>query len=109
MGNPIDCPLDPMEQCDKIAYSVLKTNYTLLATDLDARRISAKAAERGLLSSQEKKLVWHSVARDGVSAGTERFLDILLQKRQEGVFQQFVELLGDHADLKFWADCLRGT
>lgn len=97
-----------MDNIDKAAYQVLKSNYGVICTDVDARRVVNKASEKGLLTSDEKKAVWHSAAREGVCAGTEAFLDILIQKNQEGVFQQLVELLGQHQDLKFWADCLRG-
>ena len=97
-----------MERRDKAAYKVLRANYGVLCTDVDARRITAKATERGLISKDDKKAVWQSVSTDGVSAGTETFLDVLLQSSQDQVFQKFVALLDQHGDMKFWADCLRG-
>ena len=97
-----------MDHADKAAYKVLRSNYGVICTDVDARRVVTKASERGLLTSDEKKAVWNSAASDGVCAGTETFLDILIEKSQDGVFQQLVELLSQYDDLKFWADCLRG-
>lgn len=97
-----------METVDNSAYKVLKNNYTILSTDLDARRITTDAAKAGLISADEKKAIWHTVGRDGVSAGVERLLDLLMSKTQEGVFQGFIEVLQSHNDLRFWADCLKG-
>lgn len=97
-----------MEKLDKPAYRVLKNNYTILCTDLDARRVTTDSAKAGLISPEEKKAIWHSVAKDGVSAGVERLLDLLMSKTEERVFQGFIEVLRRHNDLRFWADCLKG-
>lgn len=97
-----------MEKVDRSAYKVLKNNYTLLCTDLDARRVAAEAAKVGLISSEERRAVCDTAGRDGVSSGVECLLDLLISKNQEGVFQKFAEVLQNHNDLKFWADCLNG-
>lgn len=97
-----------MEQVDRLAYRVLKNNYVVLCTDLDARRVTTEACRRGLINVDEKKSIWHRVVKDSPSAGAERFLDLLVQSSRKGVFEQLVEILAMHDDLKFWADCLRG-
>lgn len=98
-----------MEKVDVAAYRVLKSNYTVLSTALDARRVTTEASRVGLVSSAEKSAIWHRIEQDGVSAGVERLLDLLVHKTREGVFQQFVEILQNHSDLRFWADCLNGN
>lgn len=97
-----------MEAVDRSAYRVLKNNYTILCTDLDARRVATESAKVGLISSDQRRAVCQSAGRDGDCAGVEQLLDLLVSKSQEGVFQKFVEVLQSHSDLRFWADCLKG-
>ncbi len=98
-----------MEACDKIAYNVLKNNFNILCiVDMDVRKISHEATQKGLISAEEKRAIWHSVSRDGISAGVGKMISCIMAKSRNGVFQLFLEVLEGHSDLKFWADCLRG-
>ena len=98
-----------MEGCDKIAYNVLKKNFSILCiVDMDVRRVSHEATQKGLISTEEKRAIWQSVSREDASAGVGKMLKCIMAKSRNGVFHQFLEVLEGHSDLKFWADCLRG-
>ena len=98
-----------MEASDKFAYNVLKNNFRILCiVDMDVRKVSHEATQKGVISAEEKRAIWHSVSRDGASAGVGKMLDSIMAKSRSGIFQLFLEVLEAHSDLKFWADCLRG-
>jgi len=99
-----------MAGTDEIAYKVLRSNYDILSIDIDVRRISTEAIQGGIISTVEKQAIWNAANSGGPSAGVKMFLDFLMKNQDlKRVFQLFVELLGRHRDLKFWADCLKGN
>ena len=98
-----------MEASDKIAYDVLKKNFNILCiVDMDVKKVSHEASQKGLISAEEKRAIWHSVTRDGGSAGVGKMLSSIMDKSRPGAFQLFLEVLEGHSDLSIWADSLRG-
>lgn len=96
-----------MERTDKSAYDVLKRNYVILSADLDPTRVANEAVGTGLITQAEKGLICRCVAQDGVAAGVEKFLDLLMLNGERGAFQKFVGVLERQEEFSFWADCLK--
>lgn len=100
-----------MEQRDEAAYNALRAQYTFLKTTLqDSRReLLDECFSKKLVSMGMMEEINNAEVQRGPAQGCAQLLITLMRNGNEGVFQQFVEILRSIPTTEYLAKRLEGT